>query len=117
MATASYWQRGEALDYVNSTANTIAANTIIKVGNHIGVTGNAIAPAMVGSLHMTGVFTMPKTGTAAIAMGQTVYWDGSGITDDADDGAQSNTVYYTEVGYAATAATAAATEILVKLNG
>ena len=117
MATAEYWQRGEALDYINSGDSTIDANPIVKIGSHIGVTGGAIAPGETGALHMGGVWEMPKTGTNAISMGQAVYWDGSGITDAADDGDTPTPNAYDLVGYAAAAAGAAATKILVKLNG
>lgn len=116
MAKAEYWQRGESLDYINSGDTTIEANTIVEIGDRIGVTGTGIAPGMLGSLHVAGVFTMPKTGTAAVAMGKTVYWDGTGITDEADDGEQDPTAYI-EVGYAAAAAAATDTTILVKLRG
>jgi len=116
MATAEYWQRGEALDYKNAGDSTIAANTIVKIGSRIGVTGCPIAPGETGSLHVGGVWFMPKTGTNAISMGQTVYFDGTGITDAADDGGSPATAY-AEVGYAAAAALAADTTIMVKING
>ena len=81
MASAVFWQRGEALDYLNSGSTTIEANTIVLYGSRIGVIGCDIAPAEVGSLHVAGVFRMPKTGTSAIAAGTDVYWDGDGITN------------------------------------
>lgn len=117
MANAEYWQRGEALDFVNSTEATIPANTIVTIGSRIGVTGGPIAPAETGTLHVGGVWEMPKTGTAPIAIGTTVYFDGTGITDATNDGAESNPESYIEVGYAAADAAASATSILVKLRG
>lgn len=116
MATAEYWQRGEALDFTNAGESTIAANTIVKIGSRIGVTGGSIAPGETGALHVGGVWEMPKTGINAITMGQTVYFDGTGITDAADDGGSPATAY-AEVGYAAAAAAADATKILVKISG
>ncbi len=109
MSKAEYWQRGEALDYTNATDALIPANTIVQIGSRIGVTGTDIAPGEVGSLHVGGVWEIAKTGAAEIAMGQTVYFDGTGITDTADGGI--------EAGYAAAPAAAAATVILVKLRG
>lgn len=109
MSKAEYWQRGEALDYTNATDTLIPANTIVQIGSRIGVTGTDIAPGEVGSLHVGGVWEIDKTGDAEIAMGQTVYFDGTGITDAAD----SNT----EAGYAAAPAAAGDTTILVKLRG
>ena len=109
MATAAFWQRGEALDYPNTSGSKIAANTIVVIGSRVGVIGGVIENGDTGFIHVGGVWEMPKTGTAAINLGQTVYWDGSGITNVST----SNT----EAGYAAAAATASATSILVKLNG
>ena len=117
MANAEYWQRGEALDYVNSTDEVIPANTIVTIGSRIGVTGGTIAPGETGALHVGGVWEMPKTGTAAIAMGTTVYFDGTGITDAANNGAASDPTSYIEAGYAAAAAAASDTSILVSLRG
>lgn len=117
MAKAEYWQRGEALDYVNSGDTTIEANTIVKIGAHLGVAGGNIPAGETGVLHVGGVWDVPKTGTNAISMGQSVYWDGSGITDAADDGDTPTPNAYDLVGYAAAAAAATATVIRVKLNG
>ncbi len=109
MSKAEYWQRGEALDYANATNALIPANTIVKFGSRIGVTGTDIAPGEVGSLHVGGVWEIKKTGTAKIDMGQTVYFDGTGITNAAEGN--------TEAGYAAATAAAGDTTILVKLRG
>lgn len=110
MATAEFWQRGESLDYTNGTEATIPANTIVTIGSRIGVTGCAIEPGQVGSLHVCGVFEIAKTGNAAIEMGAPVYFDGTGITGTSDSGS-------IEAGYAAAPAAAADTTILVKLCG
>ena len=109
MSKAEYWQRGEALDYTNTTDAVIPANTIVKIGSRIGVTGTEIAPGDIGTIHVGGVWEIGKTGNAEIAMGQTVYFDGTGITDTAGDN--------TEAGYAAANAAAGDTVILVKLRG
>lgn len=114
MASATYYQRGESLDYPNSTASKIAANTVIELTGRIGVTGTDINPGETGSLHVCGVFKITKTGTSKIEMGQAVYFDGTGITDASDDGNGND---YTAAGYAAAEAAAADTEILVKLQG
>ena len=108
MASAVFWQRGEALDYLNSGSTTIEANTIVLYGSRIGVIGCDIAPGEVGSLHVAGVFRMPKTGTSAIAAGTDVYWDGDGITNASSGN--------TKAGFAAQAAEASATEILVSIS-
>ena len=110
MATASYLQRGEALDYRNETTEVIPHGTVLPIGVRLGVTGCDIPPGQIGSLHVCGVFRFKKTATAAVQMGQAVYYDGTGITDTSGD----TTI---PAGYAAASAAAADTEILVKLNG
>ena len=107
MAKATYWQRGESLDYVNSGDTVIEANTIVDLGTRIGVIGTDINPKERGSIHVVGVFEIAKTG-GEIAMGAAVYFDGTGIT-----AATSGT----PAGYAAAAAGADDATVLVKLLG
>ena len=114
-ATAQYWQRGEALDYKNNTTKVIPAGAIITIGSRLGVAGTEIAPGQMGSLHMGGIWTIKKTGTAAIEMGQTVYFDGTGITDT--KGGSGDSSISVEAGYAAAPAGAEDSTILVKLRG
>jgi Uncharacterized conserved protein len=85
MSKASYWQRGETIDYVNSGTNTIEANTIIVLGSRIGIAGTDILPGEKGTLHVTGVFEMPK-GSGEIAAGADVYYseDDGQITTSAE---------------------------------
>lgn len=109
MSKAAYWQKGETLDYVNETTAVIEANTIIPIEGRIGVAGTSINPGEKGSLHVTGVYEIAKTGEAEIKMGAAVYFDGTGITDTAKD--------TTPAGYAAQAAAADDKVILVKLMG
>lgn len=108
MAKATYWQRGESLDYVNGTAAVIEANSIINLGTRIGIAGTDINPGEKGSVHVTGVFEFEKTGAAKIEMGAAVYFDGTGIT---------NATGGTPAGYAAAAAEAGDKVIYVKLLG
>ena len=49
-------------------------------------------------------------------MGTTVYYDGTGITEAANDGGNPATPYV-KAGYAAESAAASDTEIPVKING
>ena len=108
MSKATYWQRGDTLDYKNDTDTKIEANTIISFGSHIGVAGTDIFPGELGSLHVTGIFEMPKTDTTVIEMGTDIYFDGAGITATKGD----STI---PAGYAAQAAAAEDRIILVKL--
>lgn len=118
MSKAAYWQRGESLDYTNATTQIIEANTIIPIGERIGIAGTVINPGEVGSIHVTGVYEMPKTGTSEIGMGMAVYFDGEGITETANNGKSGDEkVSYPAAGYAVKAAKADDAVILVKLPG
>ena len=107
MSKATYWQRGESLDYVNSGETVIEANTIVSLGTRIGVVGTDINPKERGSIHVTGVYEIEKTG-GEIAMGAAVYFDGTGITTETSG---------TPAGYAAADAKADDAVVLVKLLG
>ena len=115
MSKASYWQRGESLDYKNATETIIKANTVVKLAERIGIAGTDILPGAVGDLHMSGVFEFEKTGTNAIPMGTSVYFDGAGITEAADDGEEEATAY-TPAGFAAAESAAEDKIILVKIG-
>ena len=67
--TAAYIQKGEAIDYVNSTEETIPAGTVIIFGKRIGIAGGEIPAGGLGALHMTGVFEIPKKSAVALAAG------------------------------------------------
>ena len=116
MANATYWQRGEAIDYTNGTGSKIEANEIVVLGSHVGVAGSDIAAGETGALHVFGVFELPKKASEAISAGVDVYWNGTGITASADDGGNPATPY-AKAGYAIQAAVADDTTIKVKLLG
>ena len=117
MSKASYWQRGETLDYKNTGSSTIEANTVVELTGRVGIAGTDIAPGAEGDLHVCGVFEFDKTGTDAITFGQPVYFDKAGITDAADNGETSESkVTYTPAGFAAKAAAVGDAKILVKIG-
>ncbi len=117
MSKATYWQRGETLDYTNTSTETIEANTVIVFGTHIGIAGTHILPGETGVLHVTGVFEIPKAEKQALEMGINVYFDGSGVTAAKNDGAAENPVAYPLAGYTVQAAAADDMVALVKLAG
>ena len=71
---ANYQQPGSTIDFINSTSDTIKAGQVVSLTTRIGVAGTEIAASAVGSLHVKGVFSMPK---AAIAIGAAVYYNAS----------------------------------------
>ena len=119
MAKATYWQRGESLDYINSGDTKIEYNTVIILGKRVGIAGGDILPGEKGSLHVEGVFEFDKADDTAINAGTPVYWlpdsTAPGITASADDGEDTPTAYV-PVGYAVETAAAASTKIKVKIN-
>lgn len=104
---ASYWQRGETLDYTNNTDTVIEANTVVELAERIGITGTTINPGEKGTVHVCGVFEFAKTSSKEIPIGTSVYFDGNGITE---------TESGTSAGYAADDSAAGATTILVKIG-
>lgn len=117
MSKATYWQRGETLDYTNQESSIIAANTVIKLTDRVGIAGTDIVPGAKGDIHVSGVFEFDKTGVSSITMGQSVYFDGNGITDAADNGKTSTEkVEFTPAGFAAADAEASDTKVLVKIG-
>lgn len=73
---ANYQQPGFTIDFINSTSDTIKAGQVVSLTTRIGVAGTEIAASAVGSLHVKGVFSMPKA-TGAIAIGAAVYYNAS----------------------------------------
>ena len=109
MSKAAYWQRGEALDYVNTGTEKIEANTVIVLGSRIGVAGMEIFPGETGTLHVTGVYSMPK-GSEEVTAGADVYYsetDGE-ITTISDGNVKA--------GFACEEASASDSTVLVKIN-
>lgn len=110
MSKAEYWQRGEVIDFVNETEERIEANQIVVFGSHVGIAGTPIEAGETGSLHVFGVFEMPKAANVKITAGAAVYYDETA-------GAITTTTGEIEAGYATEAAAAADTTVKVKLLG
>lgn len=105
---AVYWQRGETLDYKNTTETMIPANTVVLLGKRMGVTGTDIPAGETGSIHMEGVFEIPKKSGVVLAAGDNVvFTDADGIDKAATD----------VMGYAVEAVAAEAVTVKVKLLG
>ena len=106
---ATYYQRGETLDY--TTTESVEAGAVVPIGTRIGVAAEAIPAGQLGHLHVVGVFAMTKANTEEIKQGAVVYYDAAAeaITATADGN--------TPAGYAAADAVTTATSVLVKLLG
>lgn len=108
MAKASYWQRGEALDYTNTGNTTIEAGTVIEIGDKIGIAGCDIEPGALGSVHVEGVFEFNK-GSGALGLGDNVKITASSATAAAAGDNAPN-------GYVAKDAASGDSTVLVKIN-
>ncbi len=109
MSKALYWQRGETIDYANNTTDIIDANSIIVLGNRIGVAGTDILPSKTGSVHVTGVFQFLKE-SGAVTTGTDVYYSES---DGVITSSSENNI---KAGFAVQDAADDDTTILVKIN-
>lgn len=69
---ASYWQRGEAIDYTNPTEETIEAGTVVSLNYIVGVAATDIPAKETGALHIEGVFNMPKEAGTTFEVGDAV---------------------------------------------
>lgn len=109
---ATYYQRGEALDYTNTGAETIEAGTVIKYGARIGIAESDILPGELGVIHVAGVFEMPKKDTTKIDAGAEVYWNPA----EGAEGITATAGALTKAGFAVAEAAAEAVTVLVKIN-
>lgn len=79
MSTATYLQRGETWDYLNSGTTPIEAGTIVALGNRIGVVGGGgagpLQPRALGVVETTGIWSLPKAAGLEISQGDVVYFD------------------------------------------
>ena len=106
--TAVYVQSGNALDFRNTTEELILAGTVVLIGKHIGVVGGDIPAGGLGSIHMTGVFEIPKKASVELKAGDNVVF----TEEEGIDKATAEVM-----GYAVEAAAASAATARVKLLG
>lgn len=107
---ATYQQRGETLDYKNTTDATIPAGSVVAIKTRIGVAGTDIPPGGLGSLHVSGVYTMAKADGKEVEMGDALYLDteGDNLTTDAEGNIPA--------GYAVAAAASTDTTVQVSIG-
>lgn len=79
----NFVQPGNVIDWTNGTGSAVAAGSVVKMGNTLGVALVDIANGDVGAVSCCGVFTVPKVSGAVIAQGESLTWDVSaGAFDD-----------------------------------
>lgn len=81
--TTKAFQAGNVIDWVNGTGGAVAVNTVVVVGNMLGIALVNIGIGETGSVSINGVFNVPKVSAAVIAQGESLVWDVSaGAFDD-----------------------------------
>ena len=108
MAKATYWQKGDKIDYKNSGSTVIESGEIVAFGSMVGIAGMDIPVGAIGTLVLSGVFKMPKA-TGAITAGAKVYYDAA--AGNITETASSNT----PAGIAVAAAGSSDADVLVRL--
>lgn len=109
MATATYFQRGEAIDYPNTGDETLKHGTVVSIKTRIGVVAGDIEPKQTGTLHVAGVFEIPKKDASAVfAIGDAVSFD---------DGIIAAATGKASAGYVVKASAAGEANVVVKLPG
>lgn len=73
MATATYVQKGENIDY--KAAADVAYMEIVPLAARVGVALTPITAGGTGTVSLTGVYDMPAAASLAIAVGDKVYWN------------------------------------------
>lgn len=117
--TGSYVQRGENLDYTNSTDADIPANTLLFIGVIAALAAATIPAGETGAAVTMGVYEFDKD-TNAIDAGAAVYYDTENdvLTASADNGESGDDkVEYSKVGVSVAEAAASAGTVFVRLNG
>ena len=110
---ANYWEKGNSIDYKNTTDAKIEAGTVVSLGSRVAIAGADILPGEIGALVTEGVFTFEKTtASSVITLGAAVYFDGTGATTSASTNDTANT----PIGWAIKASTATDTLVYVKLD-
>lgn len=84
MAT-NYQQAGTTLDFNNTGNAIIMSGDAVAVGGITGVAHDDIPPGLWGTLHMTGVFVLPKV-DEPVGTGQALYLSDGRLTVQAKAG-------------------------------
>ena len=92
--------------------NRLMPGEVVVFGTRIGIAGTTIPVGSTGSIHMVGVFKIPKKDGEAIEKGAIVYYSEDGLTAIAAE-EQSVPV----AGYAVDTSVAASKTVTVKLIG
>lgn len=71
----TFIQKGDVIDYTNSTASDITYGDVVLIGSRIGIATESITKEATGSVSVVGIYELPADNTAAFSVGDVVYWD------------------------------------------
>lgn len=100
---ASYVQRGETIDFKNSTGAAIVANDVVMLTNRIGIAATEIPIGAIGTVNVVGVYDLPAETVNAFTPGQTVYLSDSTVVKDSTSGVVAGYVVEAKVANGAVA--------------
>lgn len=106
---ADYRQKGDNLDYINPTSETITSGTVVIYGEICGIAVTKMEPGECGTIATKGVWLMSKDSTD-ISAGKKVYYD-------AENDVATATEKEAVIGIAIEDANADADTVCVRLNG
>jgi len=104
-----YIQRGEAIDFTNDGNADIAFLDVIPLETRIGIAGDNIKLGEKKTVHVTGVYRLPK-GAEALTVGTEVYWS---VDDEAITATQGSNI---PAGWVIEPAETGDTEVNVKIG-
>lgn len=70
----NFVQEADWMTYTNSGSTTVAAGSVVVIGDMIGIAVADIAAGATGTVKTKGVFTLAATTNEAYVAGQQLYW-------------------------------------------
>ena len=104
----NYVGEGDVLNFVAAAA--VLAGAGVLIGKRVGVSLADVAAGATGVASVTGVYSLPKLSTDAVAQGDLLYWDNTNKRLTVT--ATANTL----AGYAAAASAAGVASVDIKIN-
>ena len=80
MGKAIYIQRGEVIDFKNSTENNVVTGDVVVLGARVGVATVDIPVGATGAVSVQGVYEIDAETTAAFNVGQKIYFADGKLT-------------------------------------
>lgn len=78
----NFVQTGHTIDWTNGTGAAKVSGQVVVVGKLLGVALVDIAAGAIGSVAISGVYSVPKVSGAVIAAGENLTWDASAAAFD-----------------------------------